>query len=233
MTMRILTIDNDNSHRAAAALLQQGGFSVEVASCGEQGIDLAKTHDFDIVVANQLLPDMSGFEVIRRLRASKVATPIMLLALDESVEPKVRALSLGADDALARPYHHEELFARLRAIARRSRANPQSRITTGRLSVNLAQQLVEVEGRTVDLTKKEYKVIELLSLRRGATLNKDAILTYLYNGIDEPEHKIIDVFICKLRRKLADATDGENYIQTVRGRGYTLCEPGVELREAA
>jgi two-component system cell cycle response regulator CtrA len=132
---------------------------------------------------------------------------------------------LGADDYLTKPFHREELVARIHAIIRRSKGHAQSIIKTGRIAVNLDAKTVDVSGNTVHLTGKEYQMLELLSLRKGTTLTKEMFLNHLYGGMDEPELKIIDVFICKLRKKLAEATSGENYIETVWGRGYVLRDP--------
>ncbi|MFN7053600.1 MAG: response regulator transcription factor, partial [Gemmobacter sp.] len=131
----------------------------------------------------------------------------------------------GADDYLTKPFHREELVARIHAIIRRSKGHSQSVIITGKINVNLDAKTVEVDSKTVHLTGKEYQMLELLSLRKGTTLTKEMFLNHLYGGMDEPELKIIDVFICKLRKKLAEATGGQNYIETVWGRGYVLRDP--------
>jgi len=136
-------------------------------------------------------------------------------------------LGIGADDYLTKPFHKSELIARIQAIIRRSKGHSQSVITAGRLSVNLDTRTVEIDGQPVHLTGKEYAILELLALRKGTTLTKEMFLNHLYGGIDEPELKIIDVFVCKLRKKLSAATDGENYIETVWGRGYVLREPSA------
>ncbi len=126
---------------------------------------------------------------------------------------------------MTKPFHREELVARIHAIIRRSKGHAQSMIKTGKVNVNLDAKTVDVEGGTVHLTGKEYQMLELLSLRKGTTLTKEMFLNHLYGGMDEPELKIIDVFICKLRKKLAEATGGDNYIETVWGRGYVLRDP--------
>ena len=142
------------------------------------------------------------------------------------MQHKVKGLGIGADDYLTKPFHKSELIARIQAIIRRSKGHSQSVISAGRLSVNLDTRTVEIDGQPVHLTGKEYAILELLALRKGTTLTKEMFLNHLYGGIDEPELKIIDVFVCKLRKKLSAATNGENYIETVWGRGYVLREPG-------
>jgi two-component system cell cycle response regulator CtrA len=168
---------------------------------------------------------MSGFEVLRSLRVSKVRTPILILSGLAGIEDKVRGLGFGADDYMTKPFHKAELAARIHAIVRRSQGHAQSAVQIGDLIVNLEAKMAKVNGAPVHLTGKEYQILELLSLRRGMTLTKEMFLNHLYGGMDEPEIKIIDVFMCKLRRKLADASNGKDYIETVWGRGYVLREP--------
>jgi two-component system cell cycle response regulator CtrA len=141
---------------------------------------------------------------------------------------KVRGLGFGADDYMTKPFHKAELVARIHAIVRRSRGHAQSVINTGDLCVNLDTKMVEISGAGVHLTGKEYKILELLSLRKGTALTKEIFLNHLYGGMDEPGIKIIDVFICKLRKKLANASGGKDYIETIRGRGYVLREPSED-----
>jgi two-component system cell cycle response regulator CtrA len=172
-----------------------------------------------------MLPDMDGYEVLRRFRAARVQTPILILSGLTELDAKLKGLGFGADDYLTKPFDKRELIARIQAIVRRSKGHSQSIILTGLLAVNLDSRTVEVAGHPLHLTGKEYGILELLSLRKGTTLTKEMFLNHLYGGIDEPELKIIDVFICKLRKKLATATGGANYIETVWGRGYVLRDP--------
>src|ERR671939_126444 len=168
---------------------------------------------------------MHGYDVLKKLRVAKVTTPVLILSGIGEMDSKVRALGFGADDYVTKPFHRDELVARIHAIVRRSKGHSQSVIRTGKLAVNLDAKTVEVDGARVHLTGKEYAMLELLSLRKGTTLTKEMFLNHLYGGMDEPELKIIDVFICKLRKKLANASQGKNYIETVWGRGYVLREP--------
>ena len=171
------------------------------------------------------LPDIEGYEVVRRLRAAKVQTPVLILSGRSDPTDKVRGLIGGADDYLTKPFNKAELVARIQAIVRRSKGHAESVIRTGKLLVNMDARSVEADGRRLHVTGKEYSILELLSLRKGTTLTKEMFLDHLYGGMDEPELKIIDVFICKLRKKLAEATGGEHYIETVWGRGYVLKDP--------
>ncbi len=210
-------------------MLKSEGFNVYTTDLGEEGVDLGKLYDYDIILLDLNLPDMSGYEVLKTLRTGKVGTPILILA---GIENKVRGLGFGADDYMTKPFHKDELVARIHAVVRRSKGHSQSVITTGKLTVNLDTKTVEVDAQRVHLTGKEYQMLELLSLRKGTTLTKEMFLNHLYGGMDEPELKIIDVFICKLRKKLAAATNGEHYIETVWGRGYVLRDPVAEVEKA-
>ena len=165
---------------------------------------------------------MHGYDVLKKLRTAKVGTPVLILSGMSEMDSKVRALGFGADDYVTKPFHRDELVARIHAIVRRSKGHSQSVIRTGKIAVNLDAKTVEVDGSRVHLTGKEYAMLELLSLRKGTTLTKEMFLNHLYGGMDEPELKIIDVFICKLRKKLSLACGGANYIETVWGRGYVL-----------
>ncbi|MCC0014193.1 MAG: response regulator transcription factor [Rhodobiaceae bacterium] len=228
--MRVLLIEDDSATAQSIELmLKSESFNVYVTDLGEEGIDLGKIYDYDIILLDLGLPDMSGYEVLKTLRLSKVKTPILILSGNSGVEDKVRGLGVGADDYMTKPFHKDELVARIHAIVRRSKGHAQSVITTGDLTVNLDTKTVEVASQRVHLTGKEYQMLELLSLRKGTTLTKEMFLNHLYGGIDEPELKIIDVFICKLRKKLSTATGGKNYIETVWGRGYVLRDPDDEM----
>ncbi|MBF0375710.1 MAG: response regulator transcription factor, partial [Alphaproteobacteria bacterium] len=219
--MRVLLVEDDPAMAKGIELMLKGeGMVVDTTSLGEDGLEIAKIYDYDIILLDLILPDMDGYEVLRRLRAARVETPVLILSGMGDTEKKVKGLGSGADDYLVKPFDRHELIARIQAIVRRSKGHAQSVIRTGKLTVNLDRRTVEVEGSPLHLTGKEYGIIELLSLRRGQTLTKEQFLNHLYGGMDEPELKIIDVFICKLRKKLAQATGGDSYIETVWGRGY-------------
>jgi two-component system cell cycle response regulator CtrA len=163
--------------------------------------------------------------VLRKLRVSKVKSPVLILSGLAGTEDKIKGLGFGADDYMTKPFHKDELVARIHAIVRRSKGHAQSVINTDDLCVNLDSKTVEIGGARVHVTGKEYQMLELLALRKGTTLTKEMFLSHLYGGMDEPEMKIVDVFICKLRKKLASASGGKDYIETVWGRGYVMREP--------
>jgi two-component system cell cycle response regulator CtrA len=224
--MRVLVIEDDiSTAQSIELMLKSESFNVYTTDLGEEGIDLGKLYDYDIILLDLNLPDMSGTEVLRSLRVSRVNTPILILSGLAGVEDRIKGLGGGADDYMTKPFHKDELVARIHAIVRRSRGHAQSVIETDDLVINLDTKMADINGSRVHLTGKEYQMLELLSLRKGMTLTKEMFLNHLYGGIDEPEMKIIDVFICKLRKKLANASGGKNYIETVWGRGYVLRHP--------
>ncbi|MCP5076064.1 MAG: response regulator transcription factor [Rhodobacteraceae bacterium] len=230
--MRVLLVEDDpTTSKSIEFMLANANLNVYATDLGEEGIDLAKLYDYDLILLDLNLPDLSGHEVLRQLRVAKVKTPILILSGNDDASEKVKGFGFGADDYLTKPFHREELIARIHAIVRRSKGHAQSVIETGLIRVNLDAKTVESEGNPVHLTGKEYQMLELLSLRKGTTLTKEMFLNHLYGGMDEPELKIIDVFICKLRKKLSEATGGDNYIDTVWGRGYVLRDPVVDTGE--
>ncbi|MFV3129600.1 response regulator transcription factor CtrA [Niveispirillum sp. KHB5.9] len=225
--MRVLLVEDDAAMQKSIQLMlsAEGGYIVDATSLGEDGLEIGKLYDYDIIILDLMLPDMDGYEVLRRLRASRVNTPILILSGLSDLDNKIKGLGFGADDYLTKPFDKRELIARVQAIIRRSKGHSESVIRTGKLTVNLDAKSAAVEGAPLHLTGKEYGILELLSLRKGTTLTKEMFLNHLYGGMDEPELKIIDVFVCKLRKKLTTATEGENYIETVWGRGYVLRDP--------
>ena len=226
--MRVLLVEDDATiARSIELMLQSEGFIVDQTDLGEDGLEIGKLYDYDIIILDLMLPDIDGYEVLRRLRDARVNTPILILSGLSEMDHKLKGLGYGADDYLTKPFDKRELIARIQAIVRRSKGHSESLIRTGKLTVNLDTRTVEVEGKPLHLTGKEYGILELLSLRKGTTLTKEMFLNHLYGGMDEPELKIIDVFVCKLRKKLTTATEGENYIETVWGRGYVLRDPGA------
>jgi two-component system cell cycle response regulator CtrA len=227
--MRILLVEDDPSTaQSITAMLKKEDWVVDCTDLGEDGLDLGKVYEYDLIILDLMLPDMDGMDVIRQLRNGKVATPVLILSGLTQPDKKVQGFGLGADDYLTKPFNRDELLARVQAIVRRSKGHATPRVQVGKLTVNLEARVAEVEGAPLHLTGKEYGILELLALRKGTTLTKEQFLNHLYGGMDEPELKIIDVFICKLRKKLTTATAGENYIETVWGRGYVLRDPQAE-----
>jgi len=224
--MRVLLVEDDPATaQGIEMMLRSESYVCDVTDMGEDGLEIGKLYDYDIIILDLMLPDMDGYEVLRRLRAARVKTPILILSGLNTLDDKIKALGVGADDYLTKPFDKRELVARIQAIVRRSKGHSDSLIKTGKLTVNLDTRTVDIDGQPLHLTGKEYGILELLSLRKGTTLTKEMFLNHLYGGMDEPELKIIDVFVCKLRKKLTAATGGDNYIETVWGRGYVLRDP--------
>ncbi len=232
--MRVLLVEDDTSTaKSIELMLKSEGYIVDTTDLGEDGLEIGKIYDYDIIILDLMLPDMDGYDVLKALRDAKVETPILILSGLTELDNKIKGLGYGADDYLTKPFDKRELVARIQAIVRRSQGHSQSIIETGKVKVNLDTRTVAVNDQPLHLTGKEYGIIELLSLRKGTTLTKEMFLNHLYGGMDEPEVKIIDVFICKLRKKIQDAADGDNYIETVWGRGYVLRDPQAATTEQA
>lgn len=224
--MRVLVVESSPTvSRSLELMLVHANINAYCVDTGEEAIDLARLYDYDLITLELHLPDMSGHEVLRQLRLARIETPILILTNADDTENKLQAFGHGADDYLTKPFHREELVARIHAIIRRSKGHSQSIIRTGLVNVNLDAKTVDVGGKRVHLTVKEYLMMELFSLRKGTTLTKEMFLNHLYSDMDVPEIRIIDVFVCKLRKKLSEVTGGQNYIETVWGRGYALREP--------
>ncbi len=224
--MRVLLVEDDLiAARGVALTLKSAGMVADQADSGEDALELARHYDYDIVILDILLADMDGYEVLRRMRAARIDVPVLVLSGLTRAEAKVKALAVGADDFLSKPFDRAELVARIQAVVRRSKGFSHASLRVGQLQLNIDSHEVRVGDREVRLTGKEYAMLELLALRKGMTLTKEAFLNHLYGGMDEPDSKIVDVFICKLRKKLADA-GAPDVIGTVWGRGYIMRDPG-------
>jgi two-component system cell cycle response regulator CtrA len=227
LAMRVLLVEDDiTAARGVALMLKAGGAVVNHVDTGEEALELARHYDYDIIILDLVLPDIEGFEVVRRLRLARNDTPVLILSGLTRPAAKVKGLGLGADDFITKPFDRAELLARIQAIVRRSKGFSQSTLYVGPLRLNMDSREVTIDGRTVPLTGKEYSILELLVLRKGMVLTKEAFLNHLYGGMDEPEMKIIDVFVCKLRKKLLQA-GADNMIGTIWGRGYMIREPAA------
>jgi two-component system cell cycle response regulator CtrA len=228
--MRVLIVEDDsNTAKSIELMLKSEGYVCDTTDLGEDGLEIGKLYDYDLIILDLMLPDIDGYEVLRRLRQARITTPILILSGLGDLDAKIKGLGFGADDYLTKPFDKRELIARLQAVVRRSKGHAASIIRTGKLLLNLDTRTAEVDGQPLHLTGKEYGILELLSLRKGTTLTKEMFLNHLYGGMDEPELKIIDVFVCKLRKKVTTATGGDSYIETVWGRGYVLRDPETNI----
>jgi len=206
------------------ALLAEENVVCDATDTGRDSLLLGKLYDYDIILLVLALPNGDGYRVLQQLRGAGVRTPILILSDRVELDEKVKFLRFGADDFLTKPFDRRELFARILAIVRRSKGHCESIIRTGKLTVNVDSRVVSVDDRPVHLTPKEHAILELHSLRKGTILTRGMILNHLYGGMDEPQPKIVDILVCTLRKKIAGATGGIDYIETVRGCGYVLRE---------
>ena len=221
-TTRLLLVEDDRLlSDALSRMLELSGFTVYVTGYGEDALDLARAYRFDVVVLDLTLPDMAGQQVLQQLHQTRPDTPVIILSGESDVEAKIENFMEGADDYITKPFHRDELLARIHAVLRRARSAAPQEVEIGSLVIDLVAHRAMVAGLPVPLTGKEYACLEFLATRRGMTVTKEMFLAHLYGGRDEPEMKIIDVFICKLRRKLSDA-GAAGVIETVWGRGYTI-----------
>jgi two-component system, cell cycle response regulator CtrA len=229
--MRVLIIeDNHSTAQTVELALAKEGIICDRSDLGEDGIEVSKIYDYDLIILDIMLPDVNGYEVLKRMRKVKADVPILILSGLGDYEQKIKGLGFGADDYLTKPFHVGELIARVKTIIRRSRGHPNSIITIVDLQINLDTHTATVKNKALHLTTKEQLILELMALKKGQVITKEQFLTHLYNGIDEPEAKIIDVFVCKMRKKLCNASNGVNYVETIWGRGYALKHPN-ELPE--
>lgn len=221
--MRVLLIEDDKTiGQNIAMVLGKEGMVVDTSYLGEDGLEMAKLYDYDIIILDLMLPGMDGYEVVKTLRATRNNTPVLILSGLSGSDKKVKGLGIGADDYLTKPFDRSELVARVNALVRRSKGLADPVVRTGKMEINLNSKIVTIGGKVLHLTSKEYALLELLGMRKGTTINKEQFLNHLYGGMDEPEMKIIDVFLCKIRRKIEKLSDGVEYIETVWGRGYIL-----------
>ncbi|MBO7257856.1 MAG: response regulator transcription factor [Alphaproteobacteria bacterium] len=221
--MRVLLIEDDKTiGQNIAMVLNKEGMVVDTSYLGEDGLEMAKLYEYDIIIVDLMLPGIDGYDVVRSLRATRNNTPIMILSGLSGSDKKVKGLGFGADDYLTKPFDRSELIARVNALVRRSKGLADPIVRTGAMEINLNSKIVTIDGKVLHLTSKEYALVELLGMRKGTTINKEQFLNHLYGGMDEPEMKIIDVFLCKIRRKIEKLSGGEEYIETVWGRGYIL-----------
>lgn len=231
--MRILLIEDDLvAAKGTSLMLKSVGAVVDHSDTGEEGLELARHYDYDIVVLDLMLPDIEGYEVVRRLRVSRNDTPVLILSGPLRPEVRAKGLNLGADDFITKPFDTAEFVALLRAIVRRNKGFSHPLLRVGPLQLDLNAHEVSVNGQAMTFTVTEYAMLELLAVHKGVSVSRETFLDHLYGGIDEPAMKSLDVVICKLRKKLA-AAGADDIIITVRGRGYLLRDPAASQRMAS
>jgi DNA-binding response OmpR family regulator len=220
--MRVLIVEDEKDMaRLLKVGLEDEDHIVSLAFDGESGLEVARSYDFDAIVMDVKLPKLDGFEVARRLRAKGDRTPILMLTARDTVPDIVKGLDLGADDYLTKPFSFAVLLARLRAASRRQYAHPTSLLRVADLVLNRATREVSREGREINLTTTEFRLLEFLMRRPGVVVSRNAIVDAVWGFDDEVNDNIVDAFICLLRRKVDDPFEGK-LIRTVRGVGYHL-----------
>ena len=233
---RVLLVEDDSMMAASIALmLRAAGFVCETAGLGADGLEIARLHEHDVIVLDLNLPDIDGYEVLRRLRDARIRTPVLILSGLSHIDNRIKGLGFGADDFMSKPFDKRELVARIQAIMRRDRGHAGARITIGRLSIDVGDKTLEVDGKTVHLTAREFAIIEIMAQRKGQPVSKQSLMTHLYaaDSGEEPAPKIIDVFVCKLRKKIMEASGGADYIGTIWGTGYVLRNPVAKRATSA
>ena len=221
--MRVLLIDgHEIAAQRVTALLHREEICLDLADCAEEGLDLARHFDYDIIITELHLQGLKGLEMIRRLRAAAKTMPVMVLTVSNDVEDKVATFAAGADDYMTKPFNGAELVSRVRALVRRSRGFSHPMLNVGKVTIDLAARTASVGGNPIELTNMEFRILELLSLRRGTAMTNETVISQLYFAGDGPNSKTIAVMMCKLRKKLALATGGDRVIETVPQRGYLL-----------
>ena len=218
--MKILSFETiSNKKDLLTAFLRSRMAIVDETTDPEEALDLVKFYDYDAILLRLSESRLGDLELIRKLRVGRVRAPLIAVARSMSEAIRLRVLQTGADDLIVDALSHEEIFMKVQNLIRRSRGFHENALRLGQVEINMNAKKIYANGKPVTLTKKEYQIAEILALRKGVVLSKEAILDHLYGGLDEPNPKIIDVFICKIRKKL-QALGVEDFIETNWGRGY-------------
>lgn len=223
--MRILIVEDDPKLLASIRKgLKDFGFAVDGAEDGREGLDMALGGEYDAIVLDVMLPGRNGLEILRELRARHRAVPVLILSARSSVEDRIRGLDLGADDYLPKPFSFDELLARLRAITRRPASEPATKLAAADLELDTVRREAQRAGKPIDLTSKEYSLLEYLLRRKGVVLTRGMILDHVWDLEYDGGSNLVEVYINYLRKKV-DMGFEVKLIQTVRGSGYVLREP--------
>ncbi len=222
--MKILIIEDDeNLAKNISLTFKKMNIQSDLAFSGEEGLDYLNTYSYDLLVLDILLPDISGFELLKNIRKNKIETPVLILSGLGDYDKKIEGLNQGADDYLTKPFNRDELIARVNAIVRRAKGYSHSVLKISELEINLDTKQATLNSKLLSLTSKEYSILEILALKKGKPIAKEHLLDQLYGGISEPEPKIIDVFVCKIRNKM-EKISKKDYIRTIWGQGYMLAD---------
>jgi two-component system copper resistance phosphate regulon response regulator CusR len=220
--MRILLIDDEpETARLLAKGLREQGYAVDVAADGEQALQAAAVSDYDLLILDVMLPGRDGFAVCRALRSDGCSAPILMLTARDAIADRITGLDAGADDYLPKPFHFEELLARVRALTRRQPLLQQRTLAVGDLLVDTTKREVTRAGRAIELTAKEYALLEYLASRAEEVVTRAEIAEHVWDDSYDPFSNLIEVYVQRLRRKLGDSGDA-GLIRTRRGQGYVL-----------
>ena len=232
--MNILIVEDDSVIADAIGItLSQAGYYHSHVRTIEDALHEVNSRPVDAVLLDINLPDGDGTRLTRLIRKSHMPTPILVISGNSRVDDRITALGAGADGYLTKPFDKHELLAQLEAIIRRANGHSSAQISAGNMVMDMSTHQLTIKEQFVPLTHKEYQLLQLLCLRKGAILSKDAFIAHIYGGVDEPDAKIIDVFMCKLRRKLIQHGLEKASIDTVWGQGYVLRDEGRKPVEAA
>lgn len=223
--MRILLVeDSPRLQRSVSTALRRSGYAVDTASDGDEGLWLAESHDYDAIVLDLMLPKRDGLGVLQALRAQGKSTHVLLLTARDTVPDRVAGLAAGADDYLVKPFALEELLARVQALCRRAYGTKQPVLVVADLEIATAARSVRRGGQPVELTAREYQLLEYLARRRGEVVPRTDIEAHIYDGQVDPMSNVVDSAICSLRKKLAVSAHSPALVHTRRGQGYMLDE---------
>ena len=215
--MRLLVIEDEKDLRAALEKgLREEGYAVDVAEDGDEGLFKAESWDYDAILLDVMLPVMDGWQVLERLRRTK-STPVLMLTARDTVRDRVRGLDLGSDDYVVKPFSFRELLARIRALIRRSAGAASPMLELGSVRVDTAKRVVLQNGGPVELTAREYALVEMLAFRKGKVVTRTELYDHLFAEEDQTLSNLLDVHVCNVRKKL-----GKDFIETRRGHGYII-----------
>jgi len=215
--MRILIVEDEpDLLRSLAQALREEGYAVDTAPDGDEGIFKAESYDYDALILDVMLPKLDGWEILKRLRKTK-KTPVLMLTARDQTRDRVRGLDTGADDYVVKPFDLEEIFARLRAIIRRSTSKTTNTIEIGDVTVDIAARTILQSDKPVELTAREYALVEFLALHRGEVVTRTQLYEHLFDENDETLSNLLDVHVSNVRKKL-----GAEFIVTRRGHGYCI-----------
>lgn len=220
--MRVLIIEDEkNLAQILKKGLEENGFTAEVSLDGEEGLYMAETYPYDAVLLDIMLPEVDGLTILNTLRAKKIDVPVLMITAKGEIEDRIKGLSIGADDYIAKPFDFSELLARLKAVIRRSKGKPSPIITIDNLVIDTNSRTVKRAGKEIRLSAKEYNLLEYLALNEGRVVSRTELIEHVYDAEFDLDSNIIDVYINYLRNKIDKGFD-KQFIHTVRGAGYTL-----------